>query len=74
VNAPAIYNLIETAKLNRLDSEAYLHHMLERIADHAVNRMAELLPWNIDIEPLAAPPPEPSNYQARQHYGRERTL
>ena len=39
--------LIETAKLNGLDPEAYLHAALGRIADHPINRIAELLPWNI---------------------------
>ena len=46
--AAAMYTLIETAKLNGLDPEAYLRDVLGRIADHPINRIAELLPWNID--------------------------
>jgi transposase len=44
--AAAIYSLIETAKLNGMDPEAYLRDVLSRIADHQINRIAELLPWN----------------------------
>ena len=45
--AAAIYTLVETAKLNGLDPEAYLRDIIGRIADHPINRIAELLPWNI---------------------------
>ena len=47
VRAAAIYTLVQTAKLNELDPEAYLHNVLGRIADHPINRIGELLPWNI---------------------------
>ena len=45
--AAAIYSLVETAKLNGIDPEAYLRDVLTRIADHPINRIDELLPWNI---------------------------
>ena len=45
--AAAIYTLVETAKLNGLDPEAYLRDVIGRIADHPINRIADLLPWNI---------------------------
>jgi transposase len=45
--AAAFYSLVETAKLNGLDPESYLREVFERIAEHPINRIDELLPWNI---------------------------
>jgi len=38
--------IIETAKMNGLDPQAYLADVLDRIHDHKNNRLDELLPWN----------------------------
>jgi transposase len=45
--AAAMYSLIGSARMNGVDPEAYLHYVIERIADHPVNRIDELLPWNV---------------------------
>lgn len=45
--AANIYSLIGTAMLNAMDPYLYLRHVLERIAEHPINRIDELLPWNV---------------------------
>jgi hypothetical protein len=42
-----MYTLIETARMNDIDPQAYLRAVIDRIADHPMKRIDELLPWNI---------------------------
>jgi hypothetical protein len=45
--AAILYSVLETAKLNGLDPEAYLADVIDRMAKgHPINRLSELLPWN----------------------------
>jgi transposase len=45
--AANLYSLINSALLNAMDPYLYLRHLLERIAEHPINRIAALLPWNV---------------------------
>ena len=46
-SAAAIYSLIGTAKLNGIDPESYLRNVLSLVAEHPINRIDQLLPWNL---------------------------
>jgi len=48
--AAAIYSLLGTAKLNGLNIEAYLRHVLEKLPDHPTERVEELLPWAVAMQ------------------------
>jgi transposase len=57
--AAAMYSLIGSCKLNRVNPRAYLEYVLTPIADHKITRIDELLPWNVaDKIRKAADPPD----------------
>lgn len=44
--AAIAYTLIESAKMNDVDPEAWLTWVLQRLPDHKINRIDDLMPWN----------------------------
>ena len=44
--AAVMYSLIVSAKMNDVDPQAWLAHVLANIAQHPATRLDELLPWN----------------------------
>jgi len=44
--AAAIYTLIQTAKLNDTDPQAWLADVLAKLPDHPASKITDLLPWN----------------------------
>jgi IS66 C-terminal element/Transposase IS66 family len=67
--AAVMYSLIVTAKMNDIDPQAWLADVLARIAEHPVQKIDELLPWNwrrLDLRTVRrldatrATPPRPS--------------
>ena len=53
--AAAIYSLLGTAQLNGLNIEAYLRHLFQILPDHPINRVEDLLPWNVADQLPASP-------------------
>jgi transposase len=53
--AASMYSLIGCCKLVGIDPEAYLRYVFERIADHPINRIHELLPWNVRLPSAQEP-------------------
>ena len=44
--AASIYTIVQTAKLNGVNPEAYLRNTLTKIAEgHPINRINDLMPW-----------------------------
>ena len=52
--AAAMYSLIGTARMNDINPEAYLRYVFTHIADYPINRVADLLPWNVAAKLLPA--------------------
>ena len=44
-----LYGLIGTCRLNGVDPEAYLRYILSVLPEWPSNKVAELLPWNVDL-------------------------
>lgn len=55
--AARLYSLIGTCRLNGIEPHHYLRHVLERIAEHPITRIEELLPWRVAL-------PEPQRAQS----------
>ncbi len=46
--AAILYTVLESAKLNGLDPQAWFSNVIDRMASgHPINRLSELLPWNL---------------------------
>jgi hypothetical protein len=48
--AAVIYTLIGSARLNGIEPYAYIRAVLEKIGDHPINPIDELLPWRLELD------------------------
>ena len=48
--AANIYSLLQSAELNGINPLKYMTEVLRRIPDHSIQKLDELLPWNINIK------------------------
>lgn len=44
-----LYGQIGTCRLNGINPEGYLRHILNVLPEWLINKVAELLPWNVDL-------------------------
>ena len=51
---PPLAIVMRQAEVDGLDPEAYLRQVLACIADHSINRISELLPWNVSLSVASA--------------------
>ena len=50
--AAAVYSILQTAKLNEINPEAYLRDTLDRIANgHPISQINQLMPWTTPTHP-----------------------
>ena len=48
-SAAVLYSLLGTCRLNNVEPEKWLRHVIEHIQDWAANRVRDLLPWKVDL-------------------------
>ena len=65
--AAVMLTLIQTAKLNDVDPQAWLADVLARIADHKITDLAALLPWNWRLASPSTAPPDRGCTGSRNH-------
>lgn len=47
--AAALYTLLETLKMNKINPQLYLTKVFDRIQDYPLSKIKDLLPWNLDL-------------------------